>query len=163
MDTASDRGLAAVAAAALSSSSTAALDVAAQQPLRPAAQAQAPVAETDNVAALAVSRNDGKAEGLKEGAAGERTRIKAIMTADKAKGREGLAASLAFNTDLSAEAAIAVLGDAPAASKASRLDGHVPTPKVDAEESAPGGEPSPGASAMERTLAKRGLKPAARH
>jgi hypothetical protein len=161
MDTASDRGLAAVAAAALSSSSTAALDVAAQQPLRPAAQAA--VAETDNVAALAVSRNDGKAEGLKEGAAGERTRIKAIMTADKAKGREGLAASLAFNTDLSAEAAIAVLGDAPAASKASRLDGHVPTPKVDAEESAPGGEPSPGASAMERTLAKRGLKPAARH
>lgn len=54
----------------------------------------------------------GKAEGIKEGASAERTRINAILGSDEAKGRGALANHLAFETEMSADAAKAMLGKA---------------------------------------------------
>lgn len=58
-------------------------------------------------------------------------RAKAILDHADAKGREDLARHLAFETDMSAEGAVAMLGKAPKAveGKTSRL-GDVPDPKV---------------------------------
>lgn len=52
----------------------------------------------------------GKTEGTKEGATNERTRISAIIGSDEAKERGTLASHLAFETDMSADAAKAMLG-----------------------------------------------------
>jgi hypothetical protein len=63
------------------------------------------------------------------------TRTKAILDHSDAKGREDLARHLAFETEMSADAAVAMLGKAPkgAEPKTSRLDGNVPDPKVGSE------------------------------
>jgi hypothetical protein len=61
-------------------------------------------------------------------------RIKSIITAPEAKGRESLAHSIAFDTELSHEQAVSMLKAAPEAQKVSRLDGNVPAPKIDASE-----------------------------
>jgi capsid assembly protease len=75
-----------------------------------------------------------KAERAKASAAavGATARIKAIMTSKEAAGRTSLAEHLAYDTDWSAEAAIAVLAKAPKETLAatSRLDGKVPSPNV---------------------------------
>jgi hypothetical protein len=59
------------------------------------------------------------------------TRAQVILDHADAKGRENLARHLAFETDMSADAAVAMLGKAPKAveAPASRL-GAVPDPKV---------------------------------
>jgi capsid assembly protease len=135
----SERGLAAIAAAANTGTSTAAIEAATRSVAPPQGGAAtvrndaSAAAAVDHTAALASARGEGKAEGVSS----ERTRIKAIMTSAQAKGREQLAQSLAFNTDLPAEQAITVLGDAPEAVRGSRLDGLVPQPKVAAEENNP--------------------------
>lgn len=59
---------------------------------------------------LALAREDGKAEGIKSGTAAERERISKILTAEEAKGRSTLAHHLAFSTEMTAEAAVALLG-----------------------------------------------------
>ena len=68
-------------------------------------------------AALASSRAEGhaagKAEGVKEGATAERTRIGAILSGEEAKGRGELARHLAFNTEMSADDARALLAKSP--------------------------------------------------
>jgi hypothetical protein len=87
----------------------------------------------------------------------ERTRIGAIVSSPEAKGREGLAQHLAFNTELPAAEAVAMLKTAPvaAAERVSRLDGNVPAPHVDAVEHDASGDRSAGlAAAMVRQLAK---------
>lgn len=61
-------------------------------------------------AAKAESHAAGVAEGMKSGAAVERTRIKAIVEHPEAEGRTDLASHLAFETDMSADAAVALLG-----------------------------------------------------
>lgn len=77
---------------------------------------EAPAITAEHVDA---ARAEGKAEGLKEGtakgASDERVRIKAILTSAEAEGRKDLAHHLAFETDTSAEAAVALLGKAPKA------------------------------------------------
>lgn len=62
-------------------------------------------------------------------------RAQKILGSDAAKGREEQARYFAFETDMTAEAAIAALGKAPQA-KGSRLDGRVPQPKVGASDAA---------------------------
>lgn len=57
------------------------------------------------------------------------TRAKAILDHAEAKGREGLAYSLAFDSDMSADSAVAMLAKAPKAAPASRL-GTPPNPDV---------------------------------
>jgi hypothetical protein len=74
-----------------------------------------------------------------EAAVTTNTRIKAIITAPEAKGRESLAHSIAFDTELSHEQAVSMLKAAPEAQKVSRLDGNVPAPKVDSADPASGG------------------------
>lgn len=65
-----------------------------------------------------------RAEGNKAGATAERARCKAILTHPEAKGREKLAAHLAFETDMTAEAAGGMLANAERAQAA-------PATKVD--------------------------------
>jgi signal peptide peptidase SppA len=93
-----------------------------ENPVTPAAQA--PI----DTAALA-----------RDAVAAERKRTQAILASPEAKGREGLAQHLAFGSDMSAEAANAILAMAPVASAPvapakNRLDGAVPTPDVQPDE-----------------------------
>jgi hypothetical protein len=84
-------------------------------------------------------------------------RIKSIITAPEAKGREGLAHSIAFDTELSHEKAVNMLKASPEAQKVSRLDGNVPVPKIDASESADQTSARAGlAAAVQRMIAKAG-------
>lgn len=101
----------------------------------------------DLVAQLAEARAAGKAEGVQEGAAAERARVKAIIGSEHAAGREALAAHLAFGTAMAPAEAAAVMQNAPkqaaAAAAGSRLDqlaaaGQLPQPKVTADAPASG-------------------------
>lgn len=58
-------------------------------------------------------RELGHAEGLKKGGSEMQSRCKAILGSEDAKGREDLANHLAFDTDMAADAAIALLAKAP--------------------------------------------------
>lgn len=95
------------------------------------------IAKTDHDAAVVSATHSAKAEGLKEGATAERARCKAILGAKDSKGREEMAQHLAFETDMAADAAIALLGKSPAkadapAKSASAPRLSVPQPSVDA-------------------------------
>jgi hypothetical protein len=165
-------GLAAVREAAQSGASTIAIE--AGTAAAPAARAGAKdtgdakviepastAAETRTVTEPAAATADVSAARA-EGAKTERARIKAIVGSDAAKNRQQLAQSLAFNSDLTAEAAIAILGDAPEAARSSRLDGHVPQPKVDANESQDAAAPGAAlAAATQKMLKAKGLTPLA--
>lgn len=83
--------------------------------------------------AVTAARAEGEAAGRTAGATAERTRISAIVAAPEAKGREALAQTLAFKTDMTAEQAIEVMKGTPE-NKTSRLDGAVPVVKVDAND-----------------------------
>lgn len=120
------------------------------------------VSKPEHDAALADAATTASAEGAKKGTAAERSRIQAIVGAPEAKGREALAQSLAFDTDLAPEAAIKVMKAAPI-EKASRLEGNVPNPKVQTGD--PGsdadGAKTALAGALTRQLAKLGKTPKA--
>jgi signal peptide peptidase SppA len=76
-------------------------------------------------------------------AAAAQTRIKTILNAKDAAGRGKLASHLALDTDMSAEAAIAILANSakePEQRGGSRLDGNVPSPRVDSSEGKPDAE-----------------------
>lgn len=62
---------------------------------------------------IAAALDAARVEGQTQGAAEATARIKSILTSDQAKGREATAMSLAFDTDLSPDAAIKVLGTTP--------------------------------------------------
>lgn len=72
----------------------------------------------DTVGALRAAYPDlmgqASAEAVKGAVAAERARIGGILTTEAAKGREGLAHHLAFNSDMSAEDAVKMLEAAPA-------------------------------------------------
>lgn len=89
------------------------------------------IPRTDHMAAIESAVTQAFGEGEKAGqtlatmaVTAERTRVKAIMGGDNAKGREQLAAHFAFDTDMTAESANAALAAAPKAEagKGSRLD-----------------------------------------
>lgn len=73
---------------------------------------------TTDQAALDAARSAGHAAGITEGASAERGRVKAILTASEAEGRGDLASHLAFDTDMPADAAVALLGKSPKAAAA---------------------------------------------
>jgi hypothetical protein len=89
------------------------------------------------------------------------TRAKAILDHADAKGREDLARHLAFDTEMSAEAAVAMLGKAPKAAEpsVSRL-GTPPNPVVTTGEVVPGDAGTDLLASMDRMLASR-KRPAA--
>jgi capsid assembly protease len=74
---------------------------------------EAGISQADHDQAVAAARA--------AGASAERDRVRAILTADAAADRPVLALSLALETDLTAEAAVAVLGRQPAEQKAPAL------------------------------------------
>lgn len=65
---------------------------------------------------------DARAEGVKAGASTERARIQAILNNEQSDGREATAKHLAFATDMSADAAVALLATMPAAKPAAAAD-----------------------------------------
>jgi hypothetical protein len=69
----------------------------------------------DISAQLAQARSAGETEGIKQGSASERGRIKSIITSDQANGREELAHYFAFDTDLAADTVLSALSKSPAA------------------------------------------------
>lgn len=118
-----------------------------QQPNGAASNNSAATAEQ-----LAAARTEGRAEGLAEGtaagAAAERGRIKGILTHADAEGRTELAQHLAFDTDMTAEAATALLGKTPKSVPASvktpleAAMAAVGTPGIRSEEVPTGAEPT---------------------
>lgn len=113
-----ESGLSAVAAAALGSDA---------------------VSKKDHESAVAKASADAKVSGEASGAAAAKTRIKAIMGSEQAKGREALASHFAYDTDLPTEAAVAALDKAPKAAapvepdkKPAPLIAGAPNPQVDA-------------------------------
>jgi hypothetical protein len=84
------------------------------------------------------------------------TRAQAILNHADAKGRENLANHLAFETDMSADGAVAMLGKAPKAAEAqtSRL-GAVPDPKVSSSEQLPGDAGTNLLASVDRMVAGR--------
>lgn len=104
-------------------------------------------AAATNASAIAAAKADGmteghaagKIEGVKDGATAERGRISAILGSEEAKGRETLAKHLAFDTEMSADAAKTMLGkaakevaEAPTDALAAAMNG-VKNPKVGAD------------------------------
>jgi signal peptide peptidase SppA len=88
---------------------------------KPSTLTAAQVAEQHPQAVEAL-RTEAHATGMGEGAKAERERVKAILGSDEASGRDELARHLAFDGDLTAEQAVAMLGKAPKASAASGFD-----------------------------------------
>jgi signal peptide peptidase SppA len=80
----------------------------------PAVPAAAPAANVSELAQAAEAR--GLAAGRAEGVKAERARIGSILGAKEADGRTDLARHLAFETDMTPEAAVVMLGKAPVAS-----------------------------------------------
>jgi signal peptide peptidase SppA len=74
--------------------------------------ATAGISLADHEAAVTKAKGDG----AKEAGTAAQVRIKAILGCEEAKGRKDLARHLAFDTDTSAEAAVAILAKSPKAS-----------------------------------------------
>lgn len=120
--------------------------------LQPGAEAGIPKAQHD--AAVSTARA--------EGATAERARIKAIMTSEAAAERPNLAQTIAFESDMSAEAATSIIAagavEKPKAQTPPLAERHAATPGAGAE--APGGAEAnlsgmnAGAEAIKRAVAK---------
>lgn len=96
---------------------------------------QAAAANPDTTAAAnATALENARAEGAREGAAAERARVAGILNANEAQGREQLARHLAFSTDMTPEAAAAVLAASPRQAEAAPAQPArmIPDPQVDA-------------------------------
>lgn len=89
---------------------------------KPTTMTAAQVVEQHPDAATAISAEGHKA-GLTEGVTAERKRIAAILNAEASQGRDDLARHLAFDTDTTAEAAIALLDKAPKAAEQKHAGG----------------------------------------
>lgn len=131
---------------------------AADDPPPPAEEEDEEDDEEDAPAAKGDEDKDKEAKARKAAKA----RIKAIVTAPEAKGRDGLAQKLAFDTDLDPKAAIGLLAAAPATSdKASGFAALMAAhsgPALGA--GAPDATPAAGLSAaMDKQLARMGVKP----
>ncbi|MGJ5029071.1 hypothetical protein ACQR1I_19690 [Bradyrhizobium sp. HKCCYLS2038] len=70
---------------------------------------------SDVVSQIRDARSAGLTEGIRQGSMQERERIKSILMAESAKGREALAQYFAFETDFAAEIALGALTKSPAA------------------------------------------------
>jgi len=131
---------------------------AASEPTTTSEVVEQPAAATEQPAAVT---SDVQAD-VPDGAALERTRIKTIMSSDHAKGREEQASHLAYETEMSADAAIKVLASGvsavkPAGNKLDKVMANTQQPDVGAE----GGEQaemSDSARILSDLNASRGIK-----
>lgn len=81
------------------------------------------MSQEDQNAQATVDLDAARAEGRKEGALAERDRIQGILACDEAKNRQDLAFHLSMKSDLSVEAAQAILAAAPAKAEQSENPG----------------------------------------
>lgn len=88
---------------------------------KPASLTATQVVEQHPDAAAAI-RTEAHAAGVAEGTAAERTRVQSILVSEEAAGRDDLARHLAFEGDMPADKAIAMLGKAPKASAGTSFD-----------------------------------------
>lgn len=124
----------------------------------PAATTEQPVAtvtEAQAAARVEAARAEAKAEGVKS----ERVRCEAILGADAAKGRETMAAHLAFKTDMSAADATALLDASPKVAAGAPVPTIAERSAAAPEAGASGGVKPPGAdagidAAWDRVLAR---------
>ncbi len=125
------------------------------------------ISRNSHTAALEAAAAAARTEGERAGAASERARISGILGHAEATERGAQARHLAFETDMAAEGAVALLkasakeGASAPAGKKHRLDAIVPVPPVggDAPEDEPKTEAERGAAAF---ASARGVKPAGR-
>lgn len=105
-------------------------------------QAAATEEQLQTARATATAEAEAKYPALRtEGAVAERARIKAILTADAAKDRPTLAQHLAFETDMNAEQAAAMLGKAaPESGKGTLAGAMPPNPVVGQDADKPQGQ-----------------------
>lgn len=82
-------------------------------------------------------------------------RAKTILDHAEAKGREGMARHLAFDTDMSADAAAAMLKAAPKGAQQARLQGHVPDPQLSADDQSVSHQDA--SAAWDLAMSKRGM------
>lgn len=109
--------------------------------------------ETKHAADLATAVASAKADGAKEGAAAERTRIAGILRHESAERRGPAALALALDTDMPLDAAVKVLAVTPENKPASRLE-NVPVPEVDDADDAANANPAVGlAAALDKQIA----------
>lgn len=76
--------------------------------------------ETQTQEAMQAGLDAARAEGRKEGASAERQRIQGILACDESKNRRELAFHISMNTDLSVEAAQAILAASPEVKEAAQ-------------------------------------------
>ena len=120
--------------------------------------------ENSRVAAPRMSADTTRADNFKIGVTQERARLRAILMSPEAAHRSEVAQHIAFETDMSAEQAIKVLGTMPAVQQEARRGG---SPLDDAyaahrrqKEQQPAAHPITDLhNATTKLLAKRGLKP----
>lgn len=98
----------------------------------------------------------GYAEGIAQAAVETRQRCKAILKSPEAKGREDMALTLAFETDMTAEAAIGTLAAMPRAVDTSRLN------RLDRAIAASGGSPNVGSEFLPEEMGESAAAVAAR-
>lgn len=116
-----------------------------------------PAITAENVnAARTEGHQAGMAEGRTAGATAERQRIQAILGSDEANGRNEMASHLAFETDMSADAAKALLGKSPKATQAnagSKLDAAMEAARPNVGASSEGGDAAETADQMAARIA----------
>lgn len=78
----------------------------------------ADITQADHESALATARTEATAQGQREGAAAERTRITAILNSDAGQARPTAALAAALETDMTSEQAVAFLAKLPEEPKA---------------------------------------------
>jgi signal peptide peptidase SppA len=115
--------------------------------------ATAGISLSDHQAAVAKAKTEGATEAGKAAQA----RIKSILGCEQAKGREALAAHFAYDTDMSAEAAIAALEKSPKSEAAKT----VPSIAQRSNDALALGGPAPRGNEAGAAKAAEGLNPAA--
>jgi hypothetical protein len=116
------------------------------------------VSQTDHTAAIAAATAAATADGVKQGSNAAHARIKAILGSVQAKGRDGLASHFAFDTEMTAEQALAALEKSPkveAPKTGNRLDALVPQPKVEASDKSKLAPADVLAAAVDRQIARQ--------
>lgn len=103
-------------------------------------------AQSSNTEKEAMADTDNQAVDPQAAVHADRQRMQAILQHDAAKGREGLAQHLAFNTDMSVEAAVAALNASPAAAEASPAPAPEATVPTIAQRQTPVAQPDPNAT-----------------
>jgi hypothetical protein len=115
----------------------------------------ATVLQSAHDAAVTKAKTDGVAEGEKTGSIAARARVKTILTSEHAKGRDALAQHLAFDTDMTAEAAVAMLEKSPKGQTAPGIAERMQGQGTDLAMGRPVDAPKSAAACWDKVIARR--------